>query len=105
MLYLGIGLFPIYKIRIIYWFSILEAFDKAWAMQMPLDFNFSYFPFYQWQTGLNSKIGKNRWPGRWGWHEKGKARKKSRVNRLMANKHTFTSQLFLLNRFCFENLT
>lgn len=59
MLYLGIGLFPIYKIRIIYWFSILEAFDKAWAMQMPsLDFNFSYFPFYQWQTGLNSKIGK-----------------------------------------------
>lgn len=76
MLYLGIGLFPIYKIRIIYWFSILEAFDKAWAMQMPLDFNFSYFPFYQWQTGLNSKIGKNRWPGGGGGMKKGKLEKK-----------------------------
>ena len=91
MLYLGIGLFPSYKIRIIYWFSILEAFDKAWAMQMPSDFNFSYFPFYQWQTGLNSKIWKNRWAGGWGGHEKGTARKKSRVNKLMTNKHTFTS--------------
>ena len=91
MLYLGIGLFPSYKIRSIYWFSILEAFDKAWAMQMPSDFNFSYFPFYQWQTGLNSKIWKNRWAGGWGWHEKWTARKKSRVNKLMTNKHTFTS--------------
>lgn len=52
MLYVGIGLFPIYKI-IVYLISInFRNIDKAWEMQVSFDFNFSYFPHHQRQADL-----------------------------------------------------
>lgn len=54
MLYLGIGLFPIYKITV-YLISInFGNIDKAWEMQVSFDFNFSCFPHHRWQADLKS---------------------------------------------------
>lgn len=44
MLYLGIGLFPIYKILVCLMSINFRNIDEAWEMQVSFDFNFSYLP-------------------------------------------------------------